>query len=357
MRRLFQIAVMLGVASAVPMSPLLLAQVQKADAPAQQKEVGERKANFGEEKVVEKAAITVKVRALPKDAMIKVANPAVAKDAAVKEVIVRQAVPVQGNMEPQVRQFTQQFRPAMRAEYYFIRTVCAPTAEQRRLIARDGEKALREASKAYAEVQGRPVQFRNGRATYPDPRRLLEDGMAKAVKPILTPDQAAKYQAESEKRTADRRQAVITTLVAKLDQDLILSPEQREKIAAAMAEHWDDSWCQSLETLLYGDQFFPRLPDNVVVPSLDPKQRDIWHGQRSNQSFFFGFVGNMLPEEDPQEDKELIAARVEAERENPPPNAVKAAIRRVIGAPAGAMPAAKVAAPAPAVKVAPAQKK
>ena len=206
-------------------------------------------------------------------------------------------------------------------------------------------------------MQGRPVQFRNGRASYPDPRKLIEEGMAKAVKPILTPEQAARYQAEIEKRTADRREAIIRTLVAKLDQDLLLNPEQRGKIAAAMAEHWDDSWCQSLETLLYGDQFFPRLPDEVVVPHLDPKQRDIWHGQRSNQSFFFGFVGNMLPQEDAQEDKELVEARVEAEKENPPPNAVNGVIRRVMAAPAGAMPAAKVAAPAPAVRVAPAQKK
>jgi hypothetical protein len=336
MRRFFQLAIMVSVASALPASPLLLAQVQKADAPAP-KPGGQTK---------------VEVQVLPKKAMIKLANPAVVKEAAVKQVIVRQAVAGPANLEPQVRQFTQQFRPAMRAEYYFIRTVCAPTAEQRKLIARDGEKALREASKAYAEVQGRPVQFRNGRASYPDPRRLIEEGMAKAVKPILTPEQAARYQAEIEKRTADRREAVIRTLVAKLDQDLLLNPQQREKIAAAMAEHWDDGWCQSLETLLYGDQFFPRLPDEVVVPHLDPKQRDIWHGQRSNQSFFFGFVGNMLPEEDPQEDRELVEARVEAEKDNPPanpPNAIMGRVRSV--------PAIKVAPAAPAVKVAPAQKK
>jgi hypothetical protein len=357
MRRLFQLAVMVAVASAVPASPLLLAQVQKAEAPAQKPggtttTVVETKQILGERKVVEKAAVKVEANVLPKGAMIKVAKPGAVN---ANEIVVRQVIGQPANMEPQVRQFTQQFRPGMRAEYYFIRTICAPTAEQRKAIAREGENALRAAAKTYAEVQGRPVQFRNGRATYPDPRRLIEEGMAKAVRPILTPEQAARYQAESEKRTADRRQAVITTLVAKLDQDLLLNPQQREKIAAAMAEHWDDGWCQSLETLLYGDQFFPRLPDNVIVPHLDPKQRDIWHGSRSNQSFFFGFVGNMLPEEDPQEDKELIAARLEAEKDNPPPNAANAAakaIRRVMVAPAAP------AAPAPAaVKVAPAQKK
>ncbi len=341
MRRLFQLAIMVAVASAVPASPLLLAQVQKAE--AQQKEAVERKRALVEGKDVDKAAVKVEM-----------------KQGAIKQVFVGQAAAGQANLEPQVRQFIQQFRPAMRAEYYFIRTVCAPTAEQRKLIAREGEKALREASKAYAEVQTRPVQFRNGRAMYPDPRKLIEDGMAKAVMPRLAPEQAARYRAEIEKRSADRREAVVRTLVAKLDQDLILNPDQREKIAAAAAEHWDDSWCQSLETLLYGDQFYPRLPDNVVTPYLDPKQRDIWNGTRSNQSFFFGFVGNMLPQEDPQEDRELVDARVEAEKENPPANAANlpgAIMRRVMAAPALAVPAAKVAAPAPAVKVAPAQKK
>jgi hypothetical protein len=343
MKRLFQLAIMIGVALAVPVSPLLLAQVQKAETPPPTAVTTVKTV------VIEKKAVDLK-KADAKGAIGIEAKGAIrieAKRAAIRDAMVVQkaALPaaVAANNDPQVQQFIQQFRPAMRAEYYFIRTICAPSADQRKLIAREGEKALREASKSYADVQGRPVQVRNGRALYPDPRKLIEDAMVKAIKPQLTPEQAAKYQAESDKRGADRKQAATRNFVAKLDQDLVLGPEQREKIAAAIAEHWDETWCQSIETLLYGDQFYPRLPDNLVVPYLDAKQKDVWNGTRNNQNYFFGFVGNMLPDEDPKEDKELVEAREDTVKRHPAP----------AGGPAGN---GFIVAPAPAaVRLAPAK--
>jgi hypothetical protein len=264
---------------------------------------------------------------------------------------------VGGNQEPQVRQFTQQFRPAMRAEYYFLRTACDPSPEQRAKIAQEGEKALREAAKAYAEVQMKPVRIVNGRAAYPDPRKMIEEAMAKTVKPLLNPDQADRYQAELDKRTADRRRAAASNIVAKIDQDLVLNAEQRAKIAEAVLAGWDDAWCQSLETFLYGDQFYPRLPDNLVTPYLDERQTRVWHGARPNQSFFFGFVGNMLPNDESDDDKELIEARKAAEKDMQPQQGgadAKAApgaimIRQAIARPAPPAPppvSAKAAAPA-----------
>jgi hypothetical protein len=297
MNRLVPLTVTLGVALAVPASPIVLAQVQKAAAPAQKTaETTTVEVKAADGKVVEKR-VTVKIQA-----------KAVAVPAA-------PMVPGAANLEPQVRQFVQQFRPAMRAEYYFVRTACAPTPDQRAAIAREGEKALREVAKSYAEVQMRPVQIRNGRAVYPDPRRMIEEAMVKAVKPLLAPEQAARYQSELDKRAAGRREAAARNIVAKVDQDLLLGPDQREKITEAVLARWDDSWCQSLETLLYGDQFYPRLPDDVVSPHLDERQRRIWRGSQQNQSFFFGFVGNMLPNEDADDDKELIEARKAAEKE------------------------------------------
>ena len=49
------------------------------------------------------------------------------KKAVVQDRVVIRQAGAQANVEPQVRQFIQQFRPAMRAEYYFIRNVCVPT--------------------------------------------------------------------------------------------------------------------------------------------------------------------------------------------------------------------------------------
>ena len=320
MGRLFQLAVMAGVALAVPTSPLVLAQIQKAAAPAQKE---------AEAKVADEAAVRVR------------------KAVVVDRIVVEKAV-AQGanaNVEPQVRQFINQFRPAMRSEYYFLKSICAPTPEQRVVMAREGEKAVRSAATTYAEAQRRPAQVRNGRAIYPDPRRLIEDEMARAARDFLTPDQAARYAAESEKRTADRRRAAARNIVAKLDQDLILSPEQRTKIAESMLSQWDESWCQSLETLLYGDQYYPRLPDSVVVPHLDETQALVWHGSHPNQNNFFGFVGNMMPQEDPREDRELIEARLATERSQPMLPGHRPGIPNVVVQPVAPAPPAVKAAP------------
>jgi hypothetical protein len=330
MRRLFQLTVMVGVALAVPASPIVLAQIQKAAAPAQK------------EAPVGTTTVTVEVKKLVEpQAPVKAAK---AKAQGLVEVtkttaVVKAMGAGDPNLEPQVRQFIQQFRPAMRAEYYFLKSICAPTPEQRVALARDGEKAVRNAARAFAEAQRRPAQVRNGRAIYPDPRRLIEEEMGRAARDHLTPDQAARYVAESEKRAADRHRAAARNIVAKLDGDLVLNPEQRDKIAESILAQWDESWCQSLETLLYGDQYYPRLPDSIVVPHLDEAQARIWRGNAPNQNYFFGFVGNMMPQEDPREDKELIDARLATERDQPP---LAPVVRRGMAVPAPAPPAAAV---------------
>lgn len=334
MKRLSQLAVLVAVATAVPASPLVLAQIQKAAAPA-----AAQKVEVNVEKVVEPRP-AVQVR------------KAIAAD---EVVVLKQAVPVAANLEPQVRQFMQQFRPAMRSEYYFLRGICSLTPEQRKLVAIEGEKALRAASRTFAEAQMRPAQVRNGRVIYPDPRRLIEEEMARLVRPHLTPDQASRYAAESERRTADRRRAAVHNFIAKLDADLVLSPAQREALAQSITSHWDESWCQSLETLLYGDQYYPRLPDDVIVPHLDEKQKDVWRGTRTNQNYFFGFVGNMMPQEDAQDDRDLIEARQAAEREMPMlPGRQLPGVKPIVVAPVA--PAPPAARPAPVERAVPAKK-
>ena len=49
------------------------------------------------------------------------------------------AAPLGANMDGQVRQYMQQFRPILRAEYHIVRVICHLTPEQRNEIARAGE--------------------------------------------------------------------------------------------------------------------------------------------------------------------------------------------------------------------------
>ena len=233
------------------------------------------------------------------------------KQAATKAALRADLVKVQAMRQAQ--QFTQQFRPILRAEYHVVRIVCELTPEQRKVIARAAEQVLRDAARTYVETMRRPMTMAQ-RLSH-DPRRLILEGLAAVVKAQLPPEQAARYQEELAKRNAGRKQTAVRNLVARLDHDLILSPEQRKTISESLSSHWDDSWGQSLETFMY-NAYLPPIPDQYVAPSLSETQRRIWRSTPKVQGFFgqMAMAGGMI-QEDPAEDEELKEARLAASKD------------------------------------------
>jgi hypothetical protein len=228
------------------------------------------------------------------------------------------AAPMAVNNAGQEQQYMQQFRPILRAEYHIVRAVCRPTPEQRKELARAGEQALRDAAKKYVDMMRRPMTAAQRAAL--DPRKQIREGLATAVKTRLSPELAAKYQEEIARRDAARKQLAIRNLVARLDRDLVLSPDQRGKVAESLASHWEDSWCQSIEMFMYDNQIVPPIPDQYVAPFLNDAQKKIWRGTQKAQVFYggLGMMGGIMVE-DPLEDEELRLARQEAARNDPKP--------------------------------------
>jgi hypothetical protein len=220
---------------------------------------------------------------------------------------------VQANRDAQIQQFTQQFRPILRAEYHVLRIACALTPEQRKVIARAAEQVLHDAARKYGEAMHRPMTPAQRAAL--DSRRLIQEGLVAAVTAQLPPEQAARYQAQLARRNAGRNQLTVRNLVARLDRDLILSPEQRNQLIQSLSSHWDDSWGQSPETFLYDNNLLPSIPDQYVVPYLSETQKRIWRSTQKIQGFFgrvVMFGGGMVMENDPVEDEELKEARLAA---------------------------------------------
>jgi hypothetical protein len=271
-------------------------------------------------------ATAIKVQAAPqKKAAEKQAGKAevvekkagVAKEAVRKRVAARRvAVQLAGVPDGQIQQFVQQLRPVARTEYYFIRNVCELTKDQRKRVAREGERALLPAATRLAEEQQKMMRggFRPG-MQQPDPQRMLEEVLSKSVSPLLTPAQAARYKDELQKRAASRRRVALDNFVAKLDQDLVLDSEQREKIGASLSSHWDDGWCQSFQVLMNLDNFFPSIPDKLITPFLTEHQKAAWQRIPRNSNVFFGIGFGGMNENDPLDDPELAEARREAEEE------------------------------------------
>jgi hypothetical protein len=266
-----------------------------------------------EKKEVEQPVRVLKAAPAPRRLARKRAAPAPA--AAANAVVF--AAPLAG-VDGQVRQYLMQFRPILRAEYHIIRAVCRPTPEQRREIARAGEQTLREAAKKYVDMMRRPMTAAQRAAL--DPRKQIREGLARAVKTKLSPDLAARLEQEAAKRDASRQQLAVRNLVARLDRDLVLSPDQRAKVAESLSSHWDDSWCQSLEMFMYDNQFLPPIPDMYVAPFLNDPQKKIWRGTQKVGGFWggFGMMGGIMAD-DPLEDDELRTARKEADLKDPNP--------------------------------------
>jgi len=226
-------------------------------------------------------------------------------------VVDRARLAVQGAAARREARLVTQMRSIFRAEYYFIRNTCDLGADQRRALARLGETVAKEAARGFA---GTELPVRRTGDYRDDPRKLIEDELAKAMIALLTPAQLARYNEEIEKRAASRKQVVIDNLVAELDQDLILSPEQRTRLVEALSTNWKEAWGQSLGMLVNLSSFFPDIPDDVIVPILTESQKEVWHRipRHQNVSWRFSF-GGMIGENDPLHDPELAEAKKEAE--------------------------------------------
>ena len=196
-------------------------------------------------------------------------------------------------VDPLEQQFLQQFRQLSKTELSFVRAVCQPNAEQSKKIKAAGDVGLKTAVKKFVEVQKKMQQgMRAGEEPqWPDPRKLMSDALLKSVKETLSADQAKRYEAELEKRTAARKRAALLNLVAKLDKDLVLTADQRGKLTEVLDSNWKDAWGQQLEVFMYGDTYMPLLPDAQVVPVLTEKQKQIWTDIPKQHNQFWGWAG------------------------------------------------------------------
>jgi hypothetical protein len=193
--------------------------------------------------------------------------------------------------EALVEQFARQVRPILRAELHRARTICQLSDDQRREIAREGDWIIKDAAQRTAEIQQRMMRGRRVATTYPDMQKLIMEGFARIIDAHITPEQAARYRAEVASRGEERRTAAIRNLVALLDQNLILSADQRTRLTEALSTRWNEPWAQALEPSILVQNAPPNIPDPIVTPILDSTQREVWRNMPKNQSVYYNQFG------------------------------------------------------------------
>jgi hypothetical protein len=189
------------------------------------------------------------------------------------------------DVDVQQNEFARRVKSALRAELSFVEKVCEPTDEQMADIRQVLEKYQADVVKRFSDIQKRVArgQQRQG-VNSQDPRRLIRDSLKKTLKTTLDADRWARFESELEERKADQTRAAVHNVVAKIDRDLALSAEQREKLTEALTANWSAPWGQQFEIFLQqGGLFAPSLPPKLVTAHLNPIQKKIWSGTQANQ--------------------------------------------------------------------------
>jgi hypothetical protein len=177
----------------------------------------------------------------------------------------------------QAQQFEQFLQPLLRVELTLVRHACGSLpAEARREVLASARQAVRELAERVArrQIEGQ------GHTPPVDVRLALHEQVAAALEPRATPEEFAAYQRESRQRQERRAEAARLRIVAKLDQQLGLTADQRRAVLEDLRTHWEADWIRELENhdgMMINDR--PPAPDFAAVrimPHLDPLQRTQW---------------------------------------------------------------------------------
>ncbi|MFN0056058.1 MAG: hypothetical protein ACKV0T_28260 [Planctomycetales bacterium] len=314
-----------GIRADVPVSVAAKNETLESILQSLLKDLGLRHRIDGEELVVTTLEAADAADAAAKERQAADLQPAARQDAeapaaVAAEAAVEAAGAIVVQFNAQGAQFEQQFRPLLEAELHLIRKVCQPTPEQKTTLKKEGEAAFKDAIGQYTAAQQKMMQGGwRGDQAFPNPKRLLQAALIAAVKKHLTDEQVAVYDKEIEQRTSNYRRVAVQSLVSLLDQDLVLSSDQREKISAALYDNWNDAWCQSLEVFMYGADYLPNLPDQHVAVFLNPVQKDIWRGAQRNGGmtiFGGGFMQGMAVGEIVWDDEPVQGVEIEVQPVN-----------------------------------------
>jgi hypothetical protein len=208
----------------------------------------------------------------PLPAQVKVAPKAAVKQDDVEDAFLKQFE----------AQWGRQLRQVYRSELHLMRVVCQPTKEQYERISADGNAAFKAMTKKLAAGMRRGFVNESS-----DPRVPISEAISKSVRTTLAPAQAARYQKELDQRATARKRASIAGLVAHVDKVLVLTADQRDKLTKVLETKWNPNW-NDTQILMYGGQYFPRMPEAEVVALLTDTQKTIWHGiQKGNINFGF----------------------------------------------------------------------
>jgi hypothetical protein len=221
--------------------------------------------------------------------------------------------PIVGRVQPVdlAAQMTERNRPYLSVEYHFLRTVCALSEDERKVIARAAEQAFQDMIEKYEEMRRSPQLRLPGvqPVALPFPRKLVQESLLRVAEKHLSPERAARYREELALRNLDRKRAIIKSLVDWLDRELILSSEQRTELAYSLFSTWDEDWVRTEAMAMYPERYISGIHRQKIARVLDEEQRKLWDQLLRSMVTMPAYAATTTLLSDFPEDEELTAAR------------------------------------------------
>jgi hypothetical protein len=174
------------------------------------------------------------------------------------------------------------FRSLWVTELSFVERLCELDPDQHRLQLNEFDKSLPLVLRRFALIQVW-TGFRDRSTTRrTEPHRLIHAAVAAFVSKELRPEQAARYEREVAGRREFHKSVSIKAIVAALDEQLLLSSDQRRELVRTLEVHWMDVWDKAIPNSASGVGQLPGVPDQHVVPLLTAAQTHLWRDSRKH---------------------------------------------------------------------------
>lgn len=191
--------------------------------------------------------------------------------------------------DPVDAQFKEFLRRYARGEIFLIHKSCSLSAEEIDQLKEAGEKEVQRMLKQRKGGGAAADQLRNAgillmpnggrvnnRGTW-DSRASVREAISKKAKTLLSEERYASYEREVKSREESRKRASIGSIVARIDRDLVLNDEQREKLTEVLTTSLKSTEYSTPEEYAYMQQAtVPPIPSKLIEPLLTESQQRAW---------------------------------------------------------------------------------
>lgn len=171
---------------------------------------------------------------------------------------------VNGRERNLIELFIQQHQATVTAELQIVRQVCEDLPRpERAKIKKTVDASLNSIARQFAKNEAASI----------GPVTMIRQAIIEAAKGQISDIQLLQLQERMAIRAANRKRAALMSVLSRLNDELLLSVDQREGITKAICDAWHDDW---EKWLLAEGKMLPALPDQTIKPHLSDEQLQVW---------------------------------------------------------------------------------